>query len=183
MSPGIVSSLLFGPNLPLPPPSPRSQPTNPLVGVYRTKDGRYLTVGALEPRFWQTLCRALDRPDLIAEQFAPPPRQAEIVAALQAVFETRSRAEWLVAFAGQDACVGPVNDVREALTDPQVRHRGMVAEVDGVPVGPGPAPKMSGHDPGPARPAPELGASTAEVLATIGLTETDVADLRARGVV
>jgi crotonobetainyl-CoA:carnitine CoA-transferase CaiB-like acyl-CoA transferase len=151
--------------------------------VYRTKDGRHLTVGALEPRFWEALCVALGCPELIEDQYGPPARQAEIADRLQAVFLRRTRDEWLDALGDVPACVGRVNDVAEALADPQVRHRNMVAHVDGEAVGPGPALKLSGFEPGPFRPAPGLGEHTADVLASIGMDEHEVEALRARGVV
>lgn len=150
--------------------------------VYRTGDGRYLTVGALEPQFWSVLCEALGCPDLVEDQYGPPERQAEIGARLRSIFLERSRDEWLRALEGVAACVGPVNDIAEALADPQVRHRGMVAEVAGVPVGPGPALKLSGQEPGDLRPAPAFGEHTAEVLATVGVGEAELADLRRQGV-
>jgi len=152
-------------------------------GVYRARDGRYLTVGALEPRFWEALCGALGHPELIPEQFAPPRRQREIAAALQAEFATCDRDDWLARFADVEACVGPVNSVGEALADLQVRARGMVAEVHGVPVGPGPVPKMGSPSGEPLRPAPALGEHTAEVLSAAGVTEGRLAALRAAHVV
>jgi alpha-methylacyl-CoA racemase len=102
---------------------------------------------------------------------------------LQAIFLERTRDEWLEALREVPACVGPVNEVAEALRDPQVRHRGMVAHVEGIPVGPGPAPKLTGFDPGPLRPAPKLGEHTADVLASIGMDQGEIEALRARGVV
>ena len=104
--------------------------------VYRTADGRHVTVGALEPQFWRALCEALGCPELIDDQYGPPDRQSQMAQRLQAIFETRSRDDWVERFHGVPACVGPVNDLAEALDDPHVRHRGMVAEVEGRPVGP-----------------------------------------------
>ena len=151
--------------------------------VYRTADGGYLTVGALEPQFWEALCDRLGCPELIADQYAAPDRQAQMGERLQAIFATRSRAEWLDEFSDVPACVGPVNDLGEALDDPQVRHRGMVAEVEGGPVGPGPALKMSGLSGGELRPAPRLGQDTQEVLHSIGAEVPELEALRAHGVI
>ncbi len=100
--------------------------------VYRTGDGRHLTVGALEPRFWATFCETLGVPDLVERQFEPD-AQSEMTARVQEALLARGRDEWVETFRGLEACVGPVNDVGEALADPQVRHRGMVAEIGGVP--------------------------------------------------
>lgn len=151
--------------------------------VYRAGDGRYLTVGALEPRFWRALCEALGCPDLVDDQFAPAARQDQMAKRLQSILLQRARDEWLEALKSVEACVGPVNDVAETLADPQVRHRGMVAEVAGAPVGAGNPVKFSGQEPEPLRPAPGFGQHTAEILATIGVGEGELADLRAHGVV
>jgi crotonobetainyl-CoA:carnitine CoA-transferase CaiB-like acyl-CoA transferase len=147
--------------------------------VYRTGDGRHVTVGALEPRFWSALCTALGCPDLIGNQYGPD--QDRMAGRLEDIFATRSRDEWLQAFDGIEACVGPVNDLAEALSDPQVVARGMVAEVEGVKVGPGSALKFG--EVGPLPPAPGFGEHTAEVLATIDVGPDELAALRSRGVV
>lgn len=163
--------------------------STPLTGslacyrVYRAGDGRYLTVGALEPQFWRALCEALGCPDLVDEQFAPRARQDEMAKRLQSILLQRSRDEWLEVLNAVEACVGPVNDVSEALADPQVRHRGMVAEVAGTQIGAGNPLKFPGSQPEPQRPAPGFGEHTAEVLAAIGVEDDELADLRARGVV
>jgi crotonobetainyl-CoA:carnitine CoA-transferase CaiB-like acyl-CoA transferase len=151
--------------------------------IYRTADGRHLTVGALEPQFWRGLCEALGCPDLVDDQYGPPERQAEMGERLQAIFLERGRDEWLRELAEADVCVGPVNDLAEALADPQVRHREMVAVVDGTPVGAGLPLKLSGASSAAMRPAPGFGEHTGAVLATIGVGEAELADLTARGVV
>jgi crotonobetainyl-CoA:carnitine CoA-transferase CaiB-like acyl-CoA transferase len=151
--------------------------------VYRAGDGRYLTVGALEPQFWRALCDALGCPELVDEQFAGPERQDEMAARLQAILQTRSRDEWMEVFRDIPACVGPVNDLAETMDDPQIRHRGMVAEVDGVAVGPGPPLKLSATAGGRLRPAPGFGEHTDEVLGMVGVSEEDLTGLRSRGVV
>ena len=149
--------------------------------TYRTAGGRHLTVGALEPHFWRALCEALGCADMVDTQYGPPQRQAEMADRLQAIFLERGRDEWLERLT-DTPCVGPVNDVAEALADPQVLHRRMVAEVEGVPVGPGMPLKLS--DPrGPLRSAPGLGEHTAEVLATIGVGADELAELEAQGIV
>ena len=156
--------------------------------VYRTSDSRHVTVGALEPQFWLILCQTIGLPELIDEQFGPPETQARVMARLQEVFGARTRDEWMTVFDGVEACVGPVNDLDEAFADPQIRHREMVAVVDGQPVGPGPAIKLRTPDGKPEAPvqltgAPGLGQHTEEVLATIGIGGDELADLRARGAI
>jgi crotonobetainyl-CoA:carnitine CoA-transferase CaiB-like acyl-CoA transferase len=148
--------------------------------AYPTADGKHLAVGALEPRFWRVLCEALGLEDLVEAQLDPA-RQEEISGRLEAVFRSRPRDEWVEELAGVETCVAPVNDVAEALEDPQVRHRGGVAEDRGSPVGPGPAVRVSEHVP-EIRPAPGLGEHTVEVLGELGLSPDEVSELRARGV-
>jgi crotonobetainyl-CoA:carnitine CoA-transferase CaiB-like acyl-CoA transferase len=148
---------------------------------YRCADGRFVAVGALETRFWRALCEAVGTEDLI-EAHLDPGRQEEVAGRLGEVFGSRPRDEWVERLAGLEACVGPVNDVAEAVDDPQVRHRGMVAEVDGRAVGPGPALRLA-EGPGAMRPAPALGEHTDEVLAEAGLSPGEIAVLRRRGVV
>ncbi|MBI4259392.1 MAG: CoA transferase, partial [Actinobacteria bacterium] len=151
--------------------------------VYRAGDGRYLTVGALEPRFWAALCAALGVPELEPEQYAPPERQEEIAGRLAEIFATRGRDQWLADLAELDVCVGPVNDLAEAVRDPQVAHRGMVATVEGTAVGPGGPIRFDGAAPAALRPAPGLGEHTDAVLAESGLDAAAVAELRREGVV
>lgn len=146
--------------------------------VYRAGDGRYLAVGALEPQFWRALCERLDVPDLVDEQFASPRRQEELALRLGEVFASRRRDEWVRELADLDTCVGPVQGVAEAVVDPQVRGRRMVAEVGGLQVGPGPAVKVSGFEPEPLRGAPALGQHTEEILKELGHTPEEIEDLR-----
>ncbi|MDP9341165.1 MAG: CoA transferase [Actinomycetota bacterium] len=146
--------------------------------IYRCADGRYLTVGALEPKFWGALCEALGVPELVDVQYGPPERQREMAERLEAIFSGRSRDEWLETLSGLEVCVGPVNSLAEAFRDPQVVHRGMALET-----GPGSPFRFDGQQPQASRPAPGFGEHTAEVLTEIGVTEEELADLRARGVV
>jgi len=79
--------------------------------IYETADGRHLTVAALEPRFWQNLCKLLDRPDLVDRAFEPElPQLAEL-------FRSRTLAEWRAALEGKDTCVGPVLTLTEAAAE------------------------------------------------------------------
>jgi crotonobetainyl-CoA:carnitine CoA-transferase CaiB-like acyl-CoA transferase len=166
-------------------PARGAMPLNGAYACYRTyrcADGGYLAVGALEPQFWKALVTALAVPDLEHEQFAPPERQAQIVAELGAVFGTRTRDEWVAGLAGLEMCVGPVSTFGEAFADPHVTARGMVAEVDGRAVGPAGPLVFDGSRPGAMRPAPGLGEHTEAVLSEGGLSAEEVADLVARGV-
>ena len=80
--------------------------------IYPTADGRQLTVGALEPKFFVRLCELIGRPELAAQQFDPE-RQEALAAELGAAFAARPLAEWLQRFDGEDVCVGPVATLAE----------------------------------------------------------------------
>ncbi|NUT54376.1 MAG: hypothetical protein HOQ03_00140, partial [Thermoleophilia bacterium] len=81
--------------------------------IYETADGRHLTVGALEPKFFQRLCELIGRPEL-AERHLDPGAQEQLAAELAAAFAGRPLADWLELFDGEDVCVGPVASLREA---------------------------------------------------------------------
>lgn len=83
--------------------------------TYATADGRFVTVGALEPKFFTRLCELLGRPELAAEQYGPG--QEELAATLAAIFASRPLEDWLDAFDGEDVCVGPVATLAEAAAD------------------------------------------------------------------
>ena len=83
--------------------------------IYRTSDDRYLTVGALEPRFFARLCEHLGRPDLAERQYAR--EQGVLAEELAGIFATRSLADWLTHFGDEDACVGPVWTREEAAAE------------------------------------------------------------------
>ena len=83
--------------------------------TYATADGRMLTVGALERKFFVRLCELLGRPDLVVQQFGDA--QEQLAAELAAAFVERPLAEWLGLFEGEDVCVGPVATLAEAARD------------------------------------------------------------------
>jgi len=84
--------------------------------MYETSEGRHLTVGALEPKFFQRLCELLGRPEL-AQRHLDADAQDELAAELAATFATRPLPEWLALFDGEDVCVGPVATLEEAAED------------------------------------------------------------------
>jgi alpha-methylacyl-CoA racemase len=83
--------------------------------TYRTADGRYLTVGALEPKFFARLCELLGRPELVQRQYAP--EQDALANELAGIFSRRSLPDWLAHFGDEDTCVGPVWTREEAAAE------------------------------------------------------------------
>ena len=149
---------------------------------YETKDEKWVSLGALEPKFWQNWCNGAGRPDLIEKQFEHP--DSEAGAEIAAVFRERTRDEW-TAFAGEhDCCLEPILDLDEVLGSELVQARGMVVELDQPGIGPvkqvGAPIKLSRTPPDTTGAAPALGADTDEVLREIGI---DPQPLRDEGVV
>ena len=153
---------------------------------YQCADG-WVTLGALEPKFWQAWCRGVGREDLIEKQFDQPGSAAHID--VQSIFMERTRTQW-EAFAGEhDCCLEPVLDLDEALNSELVRARGMVVEHDqpgatetvrllGVPIKLSETPGDTAQRPGPA-----LGEHTGEVLGAAGYSAEEIAALEESGAV
>ena len=142
----------------------------PYYAVYETADGRYMAVGAIEPKFYAELLRLLElgQERVVPEQQNDRAGWPQLRAALADTFASRTQAEWTAVFEGTDACVAPVLGLREAAAHPHVAARGSVTEVDGV-LQPGPAPRFSGHPVATPAAPPGPGRDTREVLADAGL--------------
>ena len=161
--------------------------------VYECADGRWVSVGAIEPYFFEELCNALGFEEFIPHQ-NDPDRQAEMQAAFAARFRERSRDEWFADLGHLDACLTPVLDLDEMLDDPHQQEREMALDLDGGEVDGaredlgavrhvGVAPKLLGT-PGEVRGMPAyLGQHTDEVLAELGESPESIEALKARGVV
>lgn len=113
----------------------------PWYDVYRTSDGEWMAVGALEPRFFRDFCRLLPL-DADESDRADTARWPSLRARIAAAFARGTRDEWTAHFADTDACVAPVLSLTEAATHPQLRARGTYTEVGGI-VQPAPAPRFS----------------------------------------
>ena len=154
----------------------------PCYVVYPTRDGRFLAVGALEAKFWETLCGALGRPDLIDGQLARGDKGARVREALEAVFAEETLVHWVEKLGALDCCVTPVRSLDEALADPQFVSRGMiVAAPDGsrqfAP------PFKLGDTFRVRRSAPAQGEHSVEVLQQAGFDDAAIAALERDSVI
>ncbi|MDO8688441.1 MAG: CaiB/BaiF CoA-transferase family protein, partial [Dehalococcoidia bacterium] len=153
-------------------------------GVYETKDGKYITLGSLEPKFKEALLTQLGAVELIKGQ--GDAHNEELAEFLRRTFVTRTQAEWVQELEPLNLCFTPVNTIGEALSHPQVVARRMVIEMDdpqaGHTKGVGDPLKVSDPpvEPGPA---PLLGQHTREVLAGLGYSDGEIAEMKRRGVV
>jgi alpha-methylacyl-CoA racemase len=145
---------------------------------YACKDG-WVTLGALEPKFWQAWCRGVGREDLVEKQFEAPGSEAH--AEVERIFLERTRDEWQQFASQHDCCLEPVLGLDEALDSELVRARQMVVELDqpgtdgvkqlGTPV------KLSRTPGGPQGPGPVLGADTEDVLRDAGYSDDEISGL------
>ena len=133
----------------------------PFYGTYECADGGFIALGALEPQFYETLCRlaGLEAPEF--RERSDRKRWPHLRQKMQAVFKTRTRTEWCAILEGSDACFAPVLGLREASTHPHMAHRNSFVECDGV-LQPAPAPRFSRT---PSAIQPSSMSSPAEILA------------------
>ncbi|HVN85241.1 MAG TPA: CaiB/BaiF CoA-transferase family protein [Candidatus Binatia bacterium] len=155
---------------------------HPCYAVYETKDGKYVTVGALEEHFWKNLCTALGVEEFIPDEFAEGPRREEMFRVIRTKFESKTQREWLDTLGPIDICFGPVNDIAEVFEDPQVKHRGLLPVIDGQRTLASPL-KFSETPPRTPSLPPEFGQHTAEVLQQLGFGAADVERLKAARVI
>jgi alpha-methylacyl-CoA racemase len=158
----------------------------PCYNVYRTQDNRYMAVGALEKKFWETLCDTLGRPDLKASHIVFGAEAEPAKVALAAIFAGKPQHEWAEIFAGADCCVSPILPMHEALDDAQLRARGMIVDASAAS---GPIPqfapplKFSDFEFAVERQAPLQGEHSDEILREAGYGNEDIAQLRSTGVI
>lgn len=160
----------------------------PQYQTYRTKDGKYMAIGALEDKFWANLARAIGKPEWAAQvPKEKEPRTEEIREEMNRIFLTRTQKEWLDILMKEDACATAVYSLEETFSDPHVLARKMLVDTVhpkagglkqiGVPI------KLS-ETPGDIRtPAPEMGEHTEEVLQELGYSPEEVQRLRKEGVI
>ena len=156
----------------------------PNYNLYETKDGKIITIGAIEPWFFANLCRALGREDLVEHEYNSA-RRAEILESFRTIFRTKSRDEWFEILSRTDVCVGKMNTLEEVEADPQVQARKMIVELD-APEGRkvkqvGISVKLS-ETPGSIRSlAPTLGQHTEEIMHGLGYSDEQIEKWRADG--
>ena len=161
----------------------------PYYNVYRTKDGKYFSIAAIEPWFWENLCRALALEDLLPHQDAIGAKKAEVEQALSDAFLAKTRDEWFEALKNANISVGKVYSIEEALDDPHAQKRGMVLEIEasGIPESKVRQVATSIHlsdTPGEVRNLGSVtGQHTSNVLEELGFDAAAVADLIRRQVV
>jgi len=151
--------------------------------VYETKDGQYVSVGAIEEKFWAQFCQKVGRPQYIEQQYRPE-MQSEMIADLRNIMRTKTKQEWVDFFAEDDICFTPVLNLEEVSEHPQVKAREMIIKLanfkesgkdvilPGIPI------KLS-TTPGEVKPSfPALGEHNDEVLSSVGYSREQIRKFR-----
>ena len=150
--------------------------------TYQTRDGKYLSVGPIEPKFFEEFLRLMDlEPDQFGFQ-NDPQKWPDLKTALQKIFLTKTRDEWMELFTGSDACVAPVLSMDEAPRHTHNRSRKTFVEAFGI-VQPAPAPRFS-TSPGTIKPPPAcVGQHTRAALAEWGTPDERINALLENGII
>jgi alpha-methylacyl-CoA racemase len=150
--------------------------------VYETSDGKYVTVGSIEPKFYEELLELSG----LKGQALPHQNDRNAWPAMKErltrIFKSKTRDEWCRIMEGSDVCFAPVLSMEEAPQHPHNRHRGTFVEVEGV-VQPGPAPRFSRTPGRIQRPPASPGEHTEEALRDWGFSSADLDKLRAQGAI
>ena len=152
--------------------------------VYKTKDGRYLSIGTIEPKFWQKMCKLIDLPELESRQFDFA-HSAEIKEKLAAAFAGKTQAEWLELIGKDEFCVTPIRTLQEALDSSLTTEQSQMLVTKKEDFGNytyvKSAAKLS-DTPGTIRKrAPYLGEHTQEVLESTGYTKEEIVVMHEKG--
>jgi crotonobetainyl-CoA:carnitine CoA-transferase CaiB-like acyl-CoA transferase len=170
-----------------PKPTAHGSPTNPLSGLYRTADGRYITFVMLQAaRFWPDVCRHIDRPELIDDaRFASAEAIAEhtdeAVEILREVMATRTLADWRERFAALVGPWAPVQDTQQAAADHQVRANGYIAQAGELELAASPVQFDEADT--QLGPAPEFAAQAEQILTELGYDWDRILALKTAGAV
>ncbi len=146
--------------------------------VYETKDGRYMSLGALEPKFWENFCETIGRRELVFKQYLEGEERLHLIEEIQKIFKTKTQKDWVTTFKNADACCEPILNLEEVFCHPHVLHRQMVKDLDhpvegkirqvGSPI------KSSQFTFEIRTPPPRWGEHTMEVLKAMGYSEKEI---------
>ena len=155
--------------------------------IYKTRDGREIALGALEEKFWQNFCRAIERDDLLKGDHHDLARQDELKKELTKIFATREAKQWQTLLSGRDTCCEILKTMTEVHADPHFQERGMFwqlpLESGGELLQTNCAVMVDDCKPTQHRPAPKLGQHTDQILNDLGYDQSSISALRERGII
>ncbi|MHA1804674.1 MAG: CaiB/BaiF CoA transferase family protein [Promethearchaeota archaeon] len=159
----------------------------PFYSIYKTKDDKYITVGAIEMKFWHALCKGLGREDLMLKQTVQGEEKEKVFKELEKEFKKKTRDEWFEVFKNLDACVMPVKTFAEACVDPQIKARNMIVNTTHPKLGKLKniaSPIKMSRTPLTIRSiAPKVGQHTKEILRSLNYSEEEIRELKRNSVI
>ena len=159
----------------------------PCYNIYETKDGRYVTLAALEQKFWHAFCTHIGHLELLPfHSPLGPDEREQAMQVLRGIFKTKTRDEWLAELAEVDACVGPVNTLEEALQDPHMQERSVElasSEHSDEFRALRSFPRLSDVDQELRHAPPRHGEQTEAILQELGYDQNEIAQMRAEGAI
>lgn len=147
--------------------------------IYKTKDGKYMSLGAIEKKFWQSFCNCLKRDDLLQRQFA---KDSDTLKELQILFRSKTMNEWVALNKKYDFCCEPVKKVEEVINDHYLNNKKFLIKLDGVKQVAMPVIFSSANKLNYSK-SPKLGEHTSKILSSIGYDKDSIKELRNRGVI
>ncbi len=159
----------------------------PCYNIYETKDGKHVTLAALEQKFWHTFCTRIGHLELLPFHLPHGPvEREEAMNMLRTIFKTKTRDEWVAELADIDTCVGPVYSIDEALNDPHEQARGVTVtsgEGDNAFRTLPSFPRISGVEMEQHHAPPTLGEHTNEILHSFGYSNAEIEQFKAQGAI
>ena len=154
----------------------------PFYRLYKTQDSRFISLAALEHKFWKRFCLCIEKPELVDKHYVFGEEAAQIVTEVQLVIQQKTLSEWVSILEQADCCASPVLDLSETLTHPQIAARNMFIQTQhptegavsqfAFPV------QFSDASFEISRNAPHYGEHTAEILSELGYQEADIQKLK-----
>jgi alpha-methylacyl-CoA racemase len=159
----------------------------PFYGVYECADGKCVSLGALEQKFWAGFCEMANKPEWLPLQFPVGVEIRRVREEVAALFKTKTRDEWLKLAELYDICLSSIHEMKELERDPQLQAREMIIEIEhetgfkvkeiGIPI------KFSDSKPDKPEPAPAVGQDSVEILEEMGYSHEKIEELLAKGIV
>jgi len=155
--------------------------------VYECANGKYVSLAALEPKFWASFCHMVNKPEWLASQFPAGGEIKKVREVVAGLFKTKSREEWVELAEIHDVCLSSVQELEDLERDPQLQARQMILETEhenglklkgvGIPI------KFSESKPDHPEPAPAVGQDSIEILKEAGYSEERIEELVEKGIV
>jgi len=154
---------------------------SPFYQVYETKDNKYISVGSLEPQFYQLLIEKLNLGEDFKNQMNIS-KWPELINKLENLFKSKTQSQWNDLLENTDVCYAPVLSINEVREHPHMKARNNFISIEDV-VQPTPAPRFSKTNSDTPKKAPKLGENNEEILLQLGYTDDDIKSFKERGII